>query len=117
MGIEYGKGASTELVCSAFSTLYGKYSVVLLAVMMCLFGLSSVIGWGYYGIVSCEFLFGKAGRRLFIIIYPLLCVPGALMNIDAAWRLSAFFNGILLSINVFAVLLLSEKVIIRLKGL
>ena len=117
VGIEYGKGASTELVSSAFATLYGKYSVILLAVMMCLFGLSSVIGWGYYGIVSCNFLFGKTGRRLFLLVYPLFCIPGALMNIDAAWRLSAFFNGILLSINVFAVLLLSEKVIIRLKDL
>ncbi len=117
VGIEYGKGASTELICSAFSTLYGKYSVVLLTVMMCLFGLSSVIGWGYYGIVSCEFLFGKAGRRLFIIIYPLLCVPGALMNIDAAWRLSAFFNGILLCVNTSAVMLLSEKAIFKMKSI
>ena len=117
VGIEYGKGASTELVSSAFATLYGKYSVILLAVMMCLFGLSSVIGWGYYGIVSCNFLFGKTGKRLFLLLYPLFCIPGALMNIDAAWRLSAFFNGILLCINVFAVLLLSERVVIRLKDL
>ena len=115
--INYGATASTELVNEAFSVIYGDLSGALLALMMCLFGLSSVIGWGYYGIVSCEFLFGKAGRRLFIIIYPLLCVPGALMNIDAAWRLSAFFNGILLCVNTSAVMLLSEKAIFKMKSI
>lgn len=116
VGIEYGKGASAELVSSAFATLYGKYSVILLAVMMCLFGLSSVIGWGYYGIVSCDYLFGKTGRRLFIILYPLACIPGALINADTAWRLSGIFNGILLCINAAAVLLLSENAINGMNG-
>ena len=116
VGIEYGKGASAELVSSAFATLYGKYAVILLAVMMCLFGLSSVIGWGYYGIVSCDYLFGKTGRRLFIILYPLACIPGALINADTAWRLSGIFNGIMLCINVAAVLLLSENAINSMNG-
>ena len=116
VGIEYGKGASAELVSSAFATLYGKYAVILLAVMMCLFGLSSVIGWGYYGIVSCDYLFGETGRRLFIILYPLACIPGALINADTAWRLSGIFNGILLCINAAAVLLLSENAINSMNG-
>ena len=116
VGIKYGKGASAELVSSAFATLYGKYAVILLAVMMCLFGLSSVIGWGYYGIVSCDYLFGKTGRRLFIILYPLACIPGALINADTAWRLSGIFNGIMLCINAAAVLLLSENAINSMNG-
>ena len=116
VGIEYGKGASAELVSFAFATLYGKYAVILLAVMMCLFGLSSVIGWGYYGIVSCDYLFGKTGRRLFIILYPLACIPGALINADTAWRLSGIFNGIMLCINAAAVLLLSENAINSMNG-
>lgn len=116
VGIEYGKGASAELVSSAFATLYGKYAVILLAVMMCLFGLSSVIGWGYYGIVSCDYLFGKTGRRLFVILYPLACIPGALINADTAWRLSGIFNGIMLCINAAAVLLLSENAINSMNG-
>ena len=117
VGIEYGRAASSELVSSAFATLYGKYSFILLAVMMCLFGLSSVIGWGYYGTVASGFLFGKNGKRLFLVLYPLICIPGALINADAAWRLSAFFNGILLCINVTAVLLMSDTAVSRLKTL
>lgn len=111
VNIEYGKIASTELVNTALSTLYGKASDVLLAVMMCLFGLSSVIGWGFYGTVCSEFIFGSCGKRIFTAVYPFFCIAGAIINADAAWRLSAFFNGIMLTVNVFAVLLLSGEVL------
>lgn len=109
--VEYGKTASTELVKASLSTVFGSVSGILLAVMMCLFGISSVIGWGYYGTVCCEYIFKKAGKRLFIIIYPAICVFGALCNADTAWRLSAFFNGIMLCVNTFAVMMLSGEVI------
>lgn len=107
--INYGQTASTELVQSAFSTLYGGWASWLLGLMMCLFGISSVIGWGFYGVVCSGFAFGKAGKRLFTVIYPLVCVAGAVCRVDTAWRLSAFFNGIMLCINIIAVMLLSGE--------
>lgn len=107
--ISYGRTASTELVQSAFSTLYGSWSSGLIGVMMILFGISSVIGWGYYGSVCSGFVFGKTGRRFFTAFYPLVCIAGALCRVDTAWRLSAFFNGIMLCINVTAVMLLSGE--------
>ncbi|MEE1238676.1 MAG: amino acid carrier protein [Acutalibacteraceae bacterium] len=111
VNIEYGKAASTELAAGALSSVYGKVGIILLSVMMCLFGLSSVIGWGLYGVSCSGYLFGKSGERIFTVIYPLFCVVGALCKIDIAWRLSAFFNGIMLCINVFAVLMLSNTAI------
>lgn len=114
--IDYGNVASSELVNSALSTLYGDFSYVLLSLMLCLFGISSVIGWAVYGICCTEFLFGKTGKKAFIIIYPLFCVIGAVCNIETAWRISEFFNGIMLLINVFAILLLSDKAFPFLKG-
>lgn len=108
VNIEYGKTASTELVARALYSFYGKSATVLLAVMMCLFGLSSVIGWGLYGIVCSGFVFGKRGEKLFPLVYPLFCLFGAFCGAETAWRLSAFFNGIMLCVNVFAVLMLSD---------
>ncbi|MGN0492413.1 MAG: alanine/glycine:cation symporter family protein [Acutalibacteraceae bacterium] len=111
VNIEYGKTASTELVARALSGLYGKSSLVLLALMMCLFGVSSVIGWGLYGIVCSGYVFGKRGERAFTAVYPLFCVVGALCRAETAWRLSAFFNGIMLCVNVFAVLMLADTAV------
>lgn len=108
--INYGATASTELVNEAFSVIYGHLSGALLALMMCLFGLSSVIGWGYYGTVCCSYVFGNKGKRLFVFIYPAACIIGAVCSADTAWRLSAFFNGIMLCVNTFAVMLLSSFV-------
>ena len=116
VNIEYGKAASTELAASALSCVYGKSALILLALMMCLFGLSSVIGWGLYGVACSGFLFGKKGERAFIFIYPLFCIVGAVCRVDTAWRLSAFFNGIMLCVNVFAVLILGDTAAKEMRG-
>ena len=116
VNIEYGKTASTELVSRALYSFYGKSATLLLAVMMCLFGLSSVIGWGLYGIVCSGFVFGKRGEKLFPLVYPLFCLFGAVCRAETAWRLSAFFNGIMLCVNVFAVLMLSDTAIGKMRG-
>ena len=108
VNIEYGEVASTELAANALSVTYGKSGTVMLSLMMCLFGLSSVIGWGLYGVSCSGFLFGKGGERVFTVIYPFFCVAGALCRMDTAWRLSAFFNGIMLCVNVFAVMMLGD---------
>lgn len=108
VNIEYGKAASTELAASALSSAYGKSGIILLVIMMCLFAVSSVIGWGLYGASCSHYIFGKKGGRVFTVIYPLFCIVGALCKIDIAWRLSAFFNGIMLCVNVFAVFMLSD---------
>lgn len=109
VNIEYGKTASTELVGQALAGVYGETSSVLLAVMMCLFGISSCIGWGFYGIVCSGYVFGEKGEKVFVRLYPLFCIAGAVCPADAAWRLSAFFNGIMLCVNTIAVMLLAEK--------
>ena len=117
VNIEYGKTASTELASRALSDTYGRCGTALLVAMMCLFALSSVIGWGLYGVKCSGFLLGKRGEKLFIVIYPFFCVVGAVCKIDTAWRLSAFFNGIMLCVNVFAVMTLSDTAIQEMRNL
>lgn len=116
VNIEYGKTASTELAGSALSAVYGKGAIYLLSLMMCLFGLSSVIGWGLYGVSCSGFLFGRRGERVFTAIYPLFCIVGAVCRVDTAWRLSALFNGIMLCVNLFAVMLLSDTAAGKMRG-
>ncbi len=114
--IDYNNVASSSLVANALATLYGSFSRPVLSAMLCMFGISSVIGWAAYGIAFAEFLFGKKGQKVFVTIYPFFCMMGAVMNVGFAWRVAEFFNGIMLCINLFAVLLLCEKPIGFLKG-
>ncbi len=114
--IDYKTVASSGLVAQSLTTLYGKYSSVALSVMLCLFAISSIIGWAAYGISFAEHLWGKKGAKIYGVIYPVFCIAGAVINVSAAFRLAEFFSGIMLCINLFAVLALSNNVIMILKG-
>ena len=100
VNINYGTVASTQLVGDALTLNYGKFSVIILSVMMCLFAFSSVIGWAVYGDISSEYVFGAKGREIFRFLYPLGCIAGALFDVENVWRLASFFNGIMLCINL-----------------
>ena len=104
VNINYGEVASSELVSKVFCANFGGFADFLLAVMMCIFGFSSIVGWALYGNICASFCFGKTGEKLFKIVYPLGCVLGAAASVKTAWRLSEFFNGIMLCINLSAIL-------------
>ncbi len=114
--INYGDAASSELVVNAFSTVYGGFSSVSLGFMLCLFAVSSIIGWAFYGMNFSEYLFGKTGKKLFCFIYPSVCLFCVFASTDFTWRTAELFNGIMLIINVTAVWILSGKAIAVLKG-
>lgn len=109
--IDYNSVASSELVNSALALTYGDFSKPILSVMLCLFGLSSILGWANYGITASRFLIGKIGEKIFIFIYPLFCIIGALLNVRLAFSIAEFFNGIMLIINTFAIICLSKNAI------
>lgn len=113
--IDYGT-AQTLSAADAFSSVYGDFSKIILAVMLCLFGISSIIGWAVYGITCSRFLFGNAGKKIFTLIYPLFCILGAVLNVETVWKTAEFFNGIMLIINLFSMIMLSDKFIPLLKG-
>ncbi len=109
--IDYNSVASSELVNSALALTYGAFSKPILSVMLCLFGLSSILGWANYGIIASRFLIGKKGEKIFVFIYPLFCIIGALLNVRLAFSIAEFFNGIMLIINTFAIICLSKNAI------
>lgn len=107
--ISYGKTASSELVVASLSNVFGGLAKWIISVMLFLFAFSSIIGWAAYGEAFVKFLFGKRFKKVFTLIYPLGCIVGAVTNVDLAWRLSAFFSGIMLCINLPSLIMLSDQ--------
>ncbi len=107
--ISYGQNASTELVLKALNLNVGNFAAPLLSVMMCLFGFSSIIGWAVYGKLCMEYIFGEKGIKLFNIIYPLTCIFGAVVTGNSAWELASVSSGIMLCVNLMAILLFIRK--------
>lgn len=109
VNIEYGRIASSELVSSALSFVYGDIAIILLIFMMSIFAFSSVIGWAFYGNICSKFLFGKKGVVIFKVIYPVFCLLGAVLSSEIPWRMSSFLNGLMLIINLPVLLILWNK--------
>lgn len=86
--IGYGAAAGAELTISGFTRVYGSWVSVFTAVAMCCFAFSTIIGWGFYGTRCCEFLFGSKYNKAFMIVYSLMAIVGATMDLGLLWSIA-----------------------------
>ena len=85
------------------------------AVAMCSFAFSTIIGWGLYGARCIEFLFSEKVIKPFMVVYSLMAIVGATMDLGLLWDISDTFNGLMAIPNLIAVFLLTN-VVIKLKN-
>lgn len=109
--VGYGEAAGAELTISGFTSVYGGWVSIFTAVSMCCFAFSTIIGWGLYGTRCIEFLFGTRANKPFMILYALVAIVGATMNLGLMWNIAETFNGLMVIPNLIAVFLLSGVVV------
>ena len=107
VNVPYGQAAGAELTISGFTTVYGNWVSIFTAVAMCCFAFSTIIGWGLYGLRCAEFIFGGKVWLVFNILYSLVAILGATVNLDLIWSISETFNGFMAVPNLVAVFLLT----------
>lgn len=109
--IVYGKAAGAELTISGFTATYGNWVSVFTAVAMCCFAFSTIVGWGLYGARCIEFLFGHRVNKPFMLVYSMVAIVGATMDLGLLWSIAETFNGLMAIPNLIAVFLLSGVVV------
>ena len=109
--VEYGAAAGAELTILGFTSTYGSWVSVFTAVAMCCFAFSTIIGWGLYGARCIEFLFGTRVNKPFMLVYSLVAIVGATMDLGLMWSIAETFNGLMAIPNLIAVFLLSGVVV------
>ena len=109
--IGYGAAAGAELTISGFTATYGGWVSIFAAVAMCCFAFSTIIGWGLYGTRCIEFIFGSRVNKPFMLVYSLVAIVGATMNLGLLWSIAETFNGLMVIPNLLAVFLLSGVVV------
>ena len=115
VSVPYGQAAGAELTISGFVSVYGGWVSIFTAVAMCCFAFSTTIGWGLYGARCAEFLFGSKIILPFNIVYSLMSIVGATVNLGLVWDVSDTFNGFMIVPNLVAVFLLAPTVLKLLK--
>ena len=109
--VNYGAAAGAELTISGFTATYGGWVSIFTAVAMCCFAFSTIIGWGLYGTRCIEFLFGTKINKPFMVLYSLVAIVGATMDLGLMWNIAETFNGLMAIPNLIAVFLLSGVVV------
>ncbi len=109
--VGYGQAAGAELTISGFTATYGSWVSIFTAVAMCCFAFSTIIGWGLYGTRCIEFLFNSRVNKPFMLVYSLVAIVGATLNLDLLWSVAETFNGLMIIPNLIAVFMLSGVVV------
>lgn len=109
--INFGSAAGAELTISGFTSTYGNWVSIFTAVAMCCFAFSTIVGWGLYGARCIEFLFGSKVNKPFMLVYSLVAIVGATMDLGLLWSIAETFNGLMAIPNLIAVFLLSGVVV------
>ena len=109
--IAYGVDAGAELTIQGFTSTYGNWVSIFTAVALCCFAFSTIIGWGLYGTRCIEFLFGSKVNRPFMLVYSLVAILGATVDLGLLWSIADTFNGLMAIPNLIALFLLSGTVV------
>ena len=109
--ITYGAAAGAELTIGGFVATYGNWVTIFSAVAMVCFAFSTILGWGLYGSRCAEFVFGAKAIKPFLVLYSLVAIVGATMDLGLMWSIADTFNGLMAIPNLIGVFLLGGVVV------
>ena len=104
------------LAQAAFSTTYGTFGAMFVAVCLLFFAFSTVIGWYFFGEQNVKYLFGTKAVRVYSVLVILCVFAGSLLKVDLVWNLADFFNAVMALPNLVGLLALSGVVARIAKG-
>lgn len=102
-------GASLTL--AAFQSVFPAAGGYIVTIGLLLFAFTTLIGWAYYGEKCIEYLFGLRLVPLYRILFTLIIIPGAILELDIVWKISDICNGLMAFPNLIGLCALSGAVI------
>ena len=111
VSINYGAAAGAELTISGFTSTYGNWVSIFTAIAMCCFAFSTILGWGLYGARCIEFVFSNKIVKPFMVVYALVAILGATVDLGIVWGIADTCNGLMAIPNLVALFLLSGTVV------
>jgi AGCS family alanine or glycine:cation symporter len=98
---------STAAVASAFNLAMPEVGGWIVALCAFLFGLTTLIGWAYYGEQFLEYIFGRSVTVPYRWIYCLLIPFGAIAKPTVVWAWGDLMNALQVFPNMIGLVILS----------
>ena len=109
--ISWGVKPGSELITSAFATVFGmKFASLFVAIALMMFAFSTILGWSLYGSRCVQYLMGLKAAKVYQLIFVVVVVIGSVASIDAVWDVADTLNGLMAIPNFVALFALSGVV-------
>lgn len=109
--IPYGVDQGAKLTAQCFSSVYGQWVSIPLAVFLCLFAFATMLGWGLYGARCAQYLFGVRAWRGFVVAQAVIVALSVLLKTATVWMFAETVNGLMAIPNLIALLALSPVLV------
>ncbi|GAA3735959.1 AGCS family alanine or glycine:cation symporter [Spinactinospora alkalitolerans] len=95
---------------SVISPALGTVGGYIIAISVMFFAFTTIVGWCYYGERCMDFLFGRVAVVPFRVLFTLVVMVGATLELTTVWSFSDIANGLMALPNLVGLLLLSPIV-------
>lgn len=102
--------SETEMVVSAAESAFDRISGQIVACSVAAFSIATAVGWSQIGMAAAKYLSGRF-LTYYKMAYALSAMAGALLSLDAVFKLSDIFNGLMMVPCLTAIILLRGEVI------
>lgn len=112
----YGEAAACGenfimMTVTAYGSVLGRFAEYFMSIAVLCFGFGTVICWAHYGRESVRYLHaGRGSERVFVILYSLSVLLGAVVDSGAIWQATDFAVGGMTLINMIFLLLMAGEV-------
>lgn len=106
-------GASLTL--AAFESVLPVWGGYIVTVGLVFFAFTTLIGWAYYGEKCVEYMLGERSIPIYRILFSLVVIPGAVLELDIVWKISDITNGLMAFPNLIGLCALSGVVVAETK--
>lgn len=113
--IPYGTDEGLALTTRAFSTVYGNWVGVIIALETCCFAFATILGWGLYGARCAQYLFGENAWKTFAWLQGGTVILAAMLKTGTVWLLAEIVNGLMAIPNLIALGRLTPELLNLLK--
>ncbi len=106
-------GATLALRAFKENLLFGDW---ICTIGLILFAYSTAVGWAYYGEKCAEYLFGIRIVWFYRILYSLLVIPAATIDLEIVWGIADITNGLMVVPNLIGIIALSGIIVSETKS-
>lgn len=104
------KLTGTALSQYAYTTAFGDFGKIFIAVCMLFFAFSTIVGWYFFGKANIMYLFGTKAVAPYAIIVAICIFLGSLAEVELVWNMADMFNSLMVIPNILALFALSKVV-------